>query len=121
MRSPHVCYLGLRNEDILSAMGKELPETTNFVAEIPIYVETKNPKGVEAVIRRLVRLLNIDIDLTDLDRTSSELEKNMSQAVAKYPELTKQIKKLEENYDKELFDQKGDFERWLKQQGIYKL
>lgn len=45
----------------------------------------------------------------------------MSEAVAKHPELTKQIKKLEENYDKELFDQKGDFERWLKQQGIDKL
>lgn len=73
-------------------MEEELPETTNFVAEIPIYVQTKNPKGVEAVIRRLVRLLDIDIDLADLDRTSSEFEKNMSQAVAKHPELTKQIK-----------------------------
>ena len=96
-------------------------ETTNFVAEIPIYVQTKNPKGVEAVIRRLARLLNINIDLGDLDRTSSEFEKNMNQAVAKHPELAKQIRKLEENYDKELFNQKGDFEGWLKQQGIDKL
>ena len=96
-------------------------ETTNFVAEIPIYVQTKNPKGVEAVIRRLARLLNLNIDLGDLDRTSSEFEKNMNQAVAKHPELAKQIRKLEENYDKELFNQKGDFEGWLKQQGIDKL
>lgn len=96
-------------------------ETTNFVAEIPIYVQTKNPKAIEAVIRRLVRLLDIDIDLGELARMSSEFEKNMDKAVAKYPELAKEIKKLEDNYDKELFDQKGDFESWLKQQGIDKL
>jgi len=41
--------------------------------------------------------------------------------VAKQPELAKQIKKLEENYDKELFNQDKDFEKWLKQQGIDKL
>jgi proteasome assembly chaperone (PAC2) family protein len=96
-------------------------ETASFVAEIPMYVQTKNPKGVEAVIRRLVRLLDINIDLSELDRMNSEFEKNMDQAVAKHPELTKQIKKLEENYDKELLNQKADFEGWLKEQGIDKL
>jgi len=96
-------------------------EMTNFVAEIPIYVQTKNPKGVEAVIRRLVRLLDMHIDLGDLDRMSGEFEKNINATVAKQPELAKQIKKLEENYDKELFNQDKDFEKWLKQQGIDKL
>lgn len=96
-------------------------EMTNFVAEIPMYVQTKNPKGIEAITRRLVRLLDIYIDLADLDRMSSEFEKNINETVAKHPELAKQIKKLEENYDKKLFDQKEDFEEWLKQQGIDKL
>jgi len=94
---------------------------TNFVAEIPMYVQTKNPKGIEAITRRLVRLLNIRIDLADLDRMSGEFEKNINETVAKHPELAKQIKKLEENYDKKLFGQKEDFEEWLKQQGIDKL
>ena len=107
---------------LLNKLSKEKGiEIANFVAEIPIYAQTKNPKGVEAVIRRLVRLLGIRIDLGDLDRMSGEFEKNISDAVAKRPELAKQIKKLEENYDKELFDRERDFEKWLKQQGIDKL
>jgi len=52
---------------------------------------------------------------------SEEFEKNVNEAVAKQPQLAEQIKKLEENYDKDLFDQKGDFESWLKQYGIDKL
>jgi proteasome assembly chaperone (PAC2) family protein len=96
-------------------------QTTNFVAEIPIYVQTKNPKAIEAVIRRLVRLLDVDIDLGELRRMSGEFEKDMDKAVAKYPELVKEIRKLEDNYDKELFDQKEDFEGWLREQGIDKL
>jgi len=31
------------------------------------------------------------------------------------------VKKLEENYDKEFFEQKGNFEKWLRQHGIDKL
>ena|GEM_PF-4035780 len=84
-------------------------------------MQTKNPKAVGAVIRRLVRLLDIDIDLGELARMSSEFEKDMDKAVAKHPELVKEIRKLEENYDKELFDKKGDFEGWLREQGIDKL
>lgn len=84
-------------------------------------MQTKNPKAVEAVIRRLVRLLDIDINLSELARMSSEFEKTMDKAVAKHPELVKEIRKLEENYDKELFDKKGDFEGWLREQGIDKL
>lgn len=93
----------------------------NFVAEIPIYVQTKNPKGIKAIIRRLVKLLDIKIDISDLTRMSNEFEKNINDLVAKQPKLAEQIKKLEENYDKEFLDQKGDFEEWLKQHGIDKL
>ncbi len=107
---------------LLTELSKEKGvEMINFVAEIPIYVQTKNPKGIKAITKRLVKLLGIDIDLGDLSRMSNEFEKNINQLVAKQPKLAEQIKKLEENYDKEFFDQKGDFEEWLKQHGIDKL
>lgn len=93
----------------------------NFVAEIPIYIQTKNPKGIEAITKRVVKLLNIDIDLEDLYRMREEFEKDVDKAVARQPELAQQIKKLEESYDKEFLNQKEDFEEWLKQQGIDKL
>jgi len=96
-------------------------EMINFVAEIPVYIQTQNSKGIKAIIRRLVKLLDIDVDLGELFKRSDEFEKNINGIVAKQPKLAEQIKKLEENYDKEFFDQKGDFEKWLRQQGIDKL
>lgn len=96
-------------------------EMINLVAEIPIYVQTQNPKGMKAITRRLIKLLDIDTDLGELFKRSDDFEKNMNELIAKQPKLAEQVKKLEENYDKEFFDQKGDFEKWLRQHGIDKL
>lgn len=96
-------------------------EMTNFVAEIPVYVQTRNPKGIKAVTEKLVQLLKIDIDLIDLSVKSTHFEKRIDGLVHKQPLLAAQIKKLEENYDKEYFEEKGGFEEWLKQHGIDKL
>jgi len=107
---------------LLTKLSKEKGvEMINFVAEIPVYVQTQNPKGMKAITKRLVKLLDIDTDLGELFKRSDEFEKNMNEVVAKQPKLAEQVKKLEENYDKEFFDQKGDFEKWLRQQGIDKL
>ncbi|MBE0478935.1 PAC2 family protein [Candidatus Aerophobetes bacterium] len=97
-------------------------EMISFVAEIPIYVQTENPKGIKVMIKRLVKLIGIDIDLDELSQRSDEFETNINELVAKQPKLAEQIRKLEENYDKEFFDQReGDFEEWLKRHGIDKL
>ena len=96
-------------------------EMTNFVAEIPVYIQTRNPKGIKAVTEKLVQLLKIDIDLTDLSVKSTHFEKKIDGLVHKQPLLAAQIKKLEENYDKEFFKEKGGFEEWLKRHGIDKL
>ena len=96
-------------------------EMINFVAEIPFYVQTENPKGIKAIMSRLVKLLDLEINLGDLSEKSNEFERNINKLVAKQPKLAEQIKELEEKYDKELFDETGDFEDWLKQHGIDKL
>jgi len=96
-------------------------EMTNFVAEIPVYIQTRNPKGIKTVTEKLVQLLKIDIDLTDLSVKSTHFEKRIDGLVHKQPLLAAQIKKLEENYDKEYFEEKGGFEEWLKRHGIDKL
>lgn len=107
---------------LLTKLSKEKGiEMINFVAEIPIYVQTRNPKGIKAITKRLIKLLDIDTELGELFKRSDEFEKNMNELVAKQPKLAEQVKKLEENYDKEFFDQKGDFEKWLRQHGIDKL
>jgi len=107
---------------LLNKFSKEKGiEMANLVAEIPAYIQVRNPRAIEAVTKRLVRILDLDIDLNDLHRTSLEFENNIDKALLKQPVLTEQIKKLEDNYDSETFGTDEDFEKWLKQQGIDKL
>ena len=87
-------------------------EMTNLVAEIPAYIQARNPKAIGAIAKRLVRLLDLDMNLDGLHRASLEFEKNIDGFVAKQPALSEEIKKLEENYDEETFASKGDFENW---------
>jgi len=101
---------------------KKRIEMINFVAEIPMYIQAKNPKAVQALTRRITKLLGIiDIDLTDLSTLSNKFEKNINNLVAEQPKLLEQIKRLEQDYDKELLGRKEDFEKWLRNQGIDKL
>ncbi|GAB4115351.1 MAG: hypothetical protein Kow00103_10020 [Candidatus Caldatribacteriota bacterium] len=94
---------------------------TNLVAEIPIYIQTRNPKAIKAVIEKLNQLINMDINLIDLSVKSSHFEKKIDELVRQQPLLAAQIKKLEENYDQEFFEERGGFEEWLKKHGIDKL
>lgn len=93
----------------------------NLVAEIPIYIQDRNPKAIKAVIDKLVQLLKIELDLTDLAVKSNQFEKRIDGLIREQPLLATQIKKLEESYDKEFFEEKGGFEEWLQQHGINKL
>jgi hypothetical protein len=91
----------------------------SLVATIPAYVQGNNHKCIEAVARRLAGILGLQIDLDDLRAISDEFEKRLSNAVQEQPELAENIRKLEEDYDNEIFDSEmGDLKKWLQQQGI---
>ncbi|MBA7659800.1 hypothetical protein ES703_67793 [subsurface metagenome] len=91
----------------------------SFVATIPAYVQGENPKCIEAVTRRLVGILELQIELDDLRVISDEFEKKLTDVVQEQPELAGNIQKLEEDYDNEIFDSEmGDLKTWLQQQGI---
>ena len=90
-----------------------------LVAMIPAYVQGKNPKCIEAVTKRLLCILGLQIDIDDLRDISDEFEKRLSEIVQEQPELAGNIQKLEEDYDNEIFDSEmGDLKQWLQQQGI---
>jgi proteasome assembly chaperone (PAC2) family protein len=94
-------------------------DMVSIVATIPAYVQGNNPKCVEAVTRRLVGILGLQVDLDDLRAASEEFEKKLSDVVQEQPELANNIHKLEEDYDNEIFDSEmGDLKNWLQQQGI---
>jgi len=91
----------------------------SLVATIPAYVQGNNPKCIEAVTRRLVGMLELQVELDDLRTISDEFEKKLGDIVQEQPELDSNIHKLEEDYDNEIFNNEmGDLKKWLEQQGI---
>ena len=77
-------------------------EMLSFSAEIPGYLEGENPVSIEAVTRRMSRILNTPVDLTKLRRTSDEWEAKVTRAVEKDKKLAATIRDLEEQYDNQL-------------------
>jgi len=65
-----------------------------LVATIPAYVQGKNPKCIEAITRRLVGILGLQIELDDLRAISDEFEKKLSDIVQEQPELAGSVQKL---------------------------
>ena len=91
----------------------------SLVATIPAYVQGNNPKCIEAVTRRISGMLELELDLDDLQVISEEFEKKITEVVQGQPELANNIKKLEEDYDNEIFNHEmAEIKRWLEQQGI---
>lgn len=104
---------------LIASASKRNLDMVSLVATIPAYVQGNNPKCIEAVVRRLIKILGLQIELDDLRAISDEFERRVSDVVSEQPELAKSIRKLEEDYDNEIFDQEmGDLKKWLEQQGI---
>ncbi len=74
----------------------------SLVAEIPPYVEGTNPLSIEAVTRRLAKILRLPLDLASLREASTEWELRVSAAVERDEELAERVRQLEEAYDNEL-------------------
>jgi len=91
----------------------------NLVAEIPAYVEGRNPRCIEAMVKYLATLLTLQVNLEEMRLIGDELEKKLNKAIEDKPDLQEHIQKLEEIYDKEMFDADlGDLKHWLERQGI---
>ena len=74
----------------------------SLVAEVPGYLQGTNPASIEAVTRRLAKLLQLHLDLAPLRSASTVWELRVSQVVEKNGELAETVHKLEEAYDNEL-------------------
>ncbi len=81
-------------------------EMASVVAEIPGYLQGTNPLSIEAVTRRLAAILDLNVDLTEMRGVSNDWESRVSAEVEKNPDLAKQIRELEEQYDDDLIEEK---------------
>jgi len=91
----------------------------SLVATIPAYVQGTNPKCIEAVTRRLAGMLDVQMEFDEMEAVSDQFEKKLNEVVQQQAELAGSIRKLEEDYDNEIFDSEmGELKNWLEQQGI---
>ncbi len=80
----------------------------NLVAEIPAYIEGRNPMSIEAVTRRLAAILGVSVDLPQMRSDSDDWEREVSERVEENEELAEQIRQLEEAYDDDLIESESD-------------
>jgi proteasome assembly chaperone (PAC2) family protein len=83
-------------------------EMISLAAEIPGYLEGLNPLSIEAVSRRLAKMLNVPLDMDKLRRASNEWEAEVTALVEKDEKLAGTVRKLEEQYDNELIGAGGE-------------
>jgi proteasome assembly chaperone (PAC2) family protein len=79
-------------------------EMLSLVAEIPGYLQGINPLSIEAVSRRLSKILNQPVDLTSLRSASNEWETKVTEVVEKDPKLAARVRKFEQQYDNQLIN-----------------
>jgi proteasome assembly chaperone (PAC2) family protein len=94
-------------------------EMVNLLATVPAYVEGNNPKCIDAVVRRLAGILQLDLHLDDLRTAADDFERRLTEVVSEEPELAESVVKLEEDYDNDIFNNEmSDLKTWLHQKGI---
>ena len=85
-------------------------EMASLVAEIPGYLQGTNPLSIEAVTRRLSKILKLPLDLDSLRSASTRWELEVSTAIEDDDDLAEKVRELEEQYDDDLLEQNGNDE-----------
>lgn len=87
---------------------KQAPESgvemTSLIAEIPGYLQGPNPTSIEAVTRRLSKILKLPLDLDELRIASTNWELQVSGAIDEDEDLAEKVRQLEEEYDNDLLE-----------------
>jgi proteasome assembly chaperone (PAC2) family protein len=86
-------------------------EMISLVAEIPSYLQGTNPSSIEAVTRRLAKMLRLPLDLDELRAASTQWELQVTAAVEENAEMAKTVRELEEAYDNDLLKQESSEEQ----------
>jgi proteasome assembly chaperone (PAC2) family protein len=109
---PHMEQYGLRRSGyegpgsltsyLMTQVAERGLEMTSLVAEIPGYLQGTNPRSIEAVTRRLAKMLRLPLDIDALRQASTQWELEVSSAIEDNEELAQQVRQLEEDYDNDL-------------------
>lgn len=82
----------------------------SLVAEVPGYLQGTNPVSIEAVTRRLAKLLRLPLNLDELRAASTEWELQVTGAIEQDKEMAEKVRAMEEAYDNDLLELDADQE-----------
>jgi proteasome assembly chaperone (PAC2) family protein len=98
---------------------REEMEMVSLVAEIPVYVDGTNPICIESVTRKVAGVLGVQVDLGELRAWRDMFERRLSEVVKDEDELLEQVRRLESDYDNDIFDtEMSELKEWLRNRGI---
>ena len=83
---------------ILEAAKKKGLKAISLWGHAPQYLHTRNVKVVCSVLRRLIDLIQIEVDLSELENAGDYFDQQVNQLVKEDPKLQEVISKLEEVY-----------------------
>jgi proteasome assembly chaperone (PAC2) family protein len=87
---------------LLTRAGAAGLRMASLAAEIPGYLQGPNPVCIEAVTRRLAKVLRLPLDLAPLRAASTDWELAVSAAIEKDEDMAEKVRQLEEAYDNDL-------------------
>jgi proteasome assembly chaperone (PAC2) family protein len=83
---------------ILEAAKKKGLKALSLWGHAPHYLQTKNMKVVCAVLKRLIDMIHIEVDLSELENAGEYFDQQVNHLVEQDPKLQEIISKLEEVY-----------------------
>jgi proteasome assembly chaperone (PAC2) family protein len=96
-------------------------------APVPHYVAAvPSPKASLALVETLARVIEVDVDTSELERSSAEYEERLDAAVSSDPDVKAMVERLEQQMDESEISPTNlpsgdsiarDFERFLREQG----
>jgi proteasome assembly chaperone (PAC2) family protein len=92
---------------LLTRAPDEGVRMNTVVAEVPSYVQGRNPKCIHGAVEKLAAMLDLTLVCDDLKLMSEEFDQRLEEAVKNKPELGELIRKMEEAYDEENRDEEG--------------
>lgn len=92
---------------LMTRMPEEGVRMATLAAEIPGYLQGPNPVCIEAVTRRLAKILRLPLDLAPLRAASTEWELAVTAAIEKDEDMAVKVREMEEAYDNDLL-QRGE-------------
>ncbi len=92
----------------VAARERNIP-TASIWGNVPHYISaTGNPTITAAILRRLAVLLDLDLNLSELERQGVAFDAQVSEAIAKNPEVAEYVRKLEAKEGLDRTDQPAD-------------